>query len=347
MRWQPTLTILLGLAPSGLSAQVCRSDSDAPPVIVGTVRDADRGVPLVGARVGVLSGRTDGEAGRGAQTDADGRFRLCGLSTPSTITLVARAGSRSGAERTVDLAVGGEAPLTVDLEVALDDPDATSGVFGSVVSREGRRVVAGADVRLAGYPVRRVTKGDGSFVFDRVPPGSYVLHVEHLAYRSFVDTVHLAPGRPLQLQIPVATDPIPLDEIEITVRSTIWMRRRSDLFERMERGFGHFITRAEIVERGAPAISALLRGVPGVTIQSMVVAGRYVYYPVIRGSGIPALYVDGALVALNPEMGRGIDDFLASDVDVIEIQRGPATIPTGLSGSCAGCGVIHIWTIAP
>jgi hypothetical protein len=84
-----------------------------------------------------------------------------------------------------------------------------------------------------------------------------------------------------------------------------------------------------------------------VSIQLVRVAGREVYYPVIRGAGVPALYVDGARVSLDPELGHGIDAFLSSDVEVIEVQHGPSSIPIGLSGSCAACGVIHIWTVAP
>ena len=236
--------------------------------------------------------------------------------------------------------------LVADLELSFGDSGAHSGLFGSVVSGDDRPV-AGARVRLEGHPAARVTDREGSFVFDRVLPGSYVVRVEHIAYHAFVDTVHLAPGRPLEMRIPVATEPIPVEGIEVTVRSTMWMRRRADLTERMERGGGHFITRTQIADRGEPPISALLRGVPGVGIRYTVVAGQYVYYPVIRGGGIPALYVDGARVSLDPEMGRGIDAFLSSDVEVIEVQSGPATTPIGSPGGCGGCGVILLWTRLP
>jgi hypothetical protein len=328
-----------------ISAQVCRRGSDAAPVLVGTVRDADHGIPLLGARVLVRWEGAADEAGRGVRTDADGRFALCDLPAGARVVLFARAGSRTGRERAVEIAAEGDAP-SVELIIPLDDARGASGLVGTVRSRDGRGV-AGADVRLDGQPATRITNADGGFVFERVPPGSYVLHVEHLAYAPFLDTVHLAPGRPLQLEIPVATEPIPVEGIEITVQSPIWMQRRADLFQRMKMGSGHFITRGQIADRGEPPLSALLRGVPGVAIHYVMVAGRYVHYPVIRGSGVPALYVDGARVSLDPERGHGIDDFLASDVDVIEIQSGPASIPIGMSGSCAACGLIHIWTRAP
>lgn len=180
-----------------------------------------------------------------------------------------------------------------------------------------------------------------------MPPGSYELRVEHIGYAPIVDTVHLAAGRPLQITIPVATEPIPMEGIEVTARSSAWITRRTELFNRMSQGVGHFITRRKIEGRGQPPISSLLRSVPGIRIERLVVAGRKIYYPVIRGSGVPALYVDGARVALIPGLGHGIDDFLSSHVNVIEVQSGPATIPIGTPGSCGGCGVIHIWTRAP
>lgn len=44
---------------------------------------------------------------------------------------------------------------------------------------------------------------------------------------------------------------------------------------------------------------------------------------------MPIVYVDGARVGLVPGRGLGIDDFLSSDIDVVEVYRGPASAPIG------------------
>ena len=292
-------------------------------------------------------GAPGGEQSVTTRTDADGRFTLCRPVERVSIRVHARVGEWWSPERVVRLDGPAVSPQEIELEVPLGNPEAYSGLFGLVADEDGQRPVAGADVRLEGLRAGRITARDGAFVFDRLRAGSYVLRVEHIAYAAFVDTVHLAPGRPLQVRIPVATAPIPVEEIEVTVTSGLWLRRRSDLYGRMSRGIGHFITRTQIVDRGSPPVSLLLRSVPGVGIERVVVAGRHVFYPVIRGAAIPALYVDGARVSLEPGLGYGIDAFRSNEIDVIEVYSGPAGAPIGLPGSCSGCGVIHIWTRAP
>lgn len=340
---------LLGvLGAGGLAAQTCGSASDRLPVLEGIVRDREVGVPLVGARVRAewAVGAPGGEQSVTTRTDADGRFALCRPVERVSIRVRARVGDWSSPERVVRLYGPTVSPQRIEFEVPLGNPDAYSGLFGWVAD-EGERPVPGADVRLEGLRAGRITARDGAFVFDRVRAGSYVLRVEHIAHAAFVDTVHLAPGRPLQVRIPVATVPIPVEGIEVTVRNIPWLRRRSDLYGRMSRGIGHFITRTQIVDRGSPPVSSLLRSVPGVNIERVYVAGRHVFYPVIRGAGIPALYVDGARVSLEPGLGYGIDVFLSNEIDVIEVYSGPASAPIGLPSSCSACGVIHIWTRAP
>ena len=292
-------------------------------------------------------GALGGERSVSTRTDADGWFTLCRPVAEVSIRVRARVGDRSSPERVVRLYGSVASPREIEFEVPLRNPEAYSGLFGLVVDREEERPVPGADVRLEGLRSGRITARDGAFVFDRVPAGSYVLRVEHIAFGTFVDTVHLAPARPLQVRIPVATVPIPVEGIEVTVRNALWLRRRLDLYERMSRGIGHFITRSQIVDRGSPPLSSLLRSVPGVDVERALVAGRHIFYPVVRGAGIPALYVDGARVSLAPGLGHGIDAFLSHEIDVIEVHSGPASAPIGFPSSCSGCGVIRIWTRAP
>ena len=348
--WLPCLLAsLLPCSSQPFGAQTCPSETDTATAVVGTVRDLDHRVPLVGARVRArwrAEGVDAGEGEAAARTDASGRFRLCGIPLPTLIWVSARVGSRSGPEQALRVAGPRGEPGEIHLWAPLDDPDASSGLFGRLVARDDGRPVQGAEVRLEGRQATQVTNREGNFVFDRVPPGSYVLHVEHLAYAPYTDTVHLAPSRPLQMLIPAAVEPIPVAGIEVFVRTPTWMRRRADLHERMERGGGHFITRSEISDRGEPPLSSLLRSIPGVRIERVVVAGREIFYPVIRGS-MPIVYVDGARVGLVPGRGLGIDDFLSSDIDVVEVYRGPASAPIGSTSSCAGCGVIQIWTRLP
>ena len=152
---------------------------------------------------------------------------------------------------------------------------------GEEDGRAGARADADGRFGLCGIPasamvtvVARAGSDRGPEVEVHVPfPGGAPVEVR-LDAPVAVDTVHLAAGRPLQMTIPVATEPIPVEGIEVTVRSSAWITRRAELFNRMSQGVGHFITRREIEGRGQPPISSLLRSVPGIGIERVVVAGR-------------------------------------------------------------------------
>lgn len=345
---------LLAAPFATLSAQSCPSSGDGgtgagePPAVSGTVRDTDDGLPLVGARVRAHwrpAGEDASERQEEVWTDVDGRFAVCAPPGGARVRLRARVGSEAGPERTVRAAGGGRS-AEVDLRAPLDDPDASSGLIGRLFQRDGGQPVRGAEIRLDGLDRRPVTSGrEGRFALDRLPSGTYVLRVEHLAYEAFTDTVHLAPGRPLQMRIPMSTEPIALEGIEVTVRSRSWVRRRTDLYERMERGSGHYITRSEIVERGEPPISSLLRTIPGVRLERTGGGVGPGYFPVIRNCGTPVIYVDRSRIG-RLFRGVGIDEFLSSNVEVIEVHSGPASVPIAAARDAA-CGVIRIWTRDP
>ena len=115
-------------SPSGAAASV--RTGGAPGVISGTVRD-ESGQPLVGASV-----RVEG-TGRGAATDADGRFEIGGLAAGTYGLTTSYIGYESYS-RSVNL--GGGSGLVVDVRLA------ESGDLDEVVvTFEGRLSAATAD----------------------------------------------------------------------------------------------------------------------------------------------------------------------------------------------------------
>lgn len=317
-------------------------DGDPPPAVRGTVTDPDGNLPLVGAEV-TARWTDDGESEeRRTRTDLRGRFAFCDVEGASDVELRAQVASREGPERVLRPAALEGGSASVSLRAPLDDPEASTGVLARVVGRETGEPVQSAEVRLGDRSER--TNREGTFAFRDLPAGTYVLEIEHLAYGSFADTLHLAPGRPLQMRIPVAADPIPLDELRVTVRSSLWLRQQTDFYRRMEEGRGRFITRSEIEELGEPPMSSLLRRVPGMRLR---VAGStpfgQTHVPVIRNCGIPAIYVDGARITLMTGPGTGIDEFRTGDIEGIEIYSGASTAPIRQNRDAA-CGVIQIWT---
>jgi protocatechuate 3,4-dioxygenase beta subunit len=142
--------------------------------ISGSVRAADGGRPIAGARVRVagaspLPAAWQVEATRNeAQADAQGRFRLEGIGR-SPVAITARAAGFGAATRR-DVRAGD----SVDLFLF---PGAT--LSGSVRDEQGRPV-AGALVRadsdgLRAAPQAETTDAQGAFVMAGLPPGEYVV----------------------------------------------------------------------------------------------------------------------------------------------------------------------------
>ncbi|MFW6206401.1 MAG: Plug domain-containing protein, partial [Gemmatimonadota bacterium] len=90
----------------------------------------------------------------------------------------------------------------------------------------------------------------------------------------------------------------------------------------------------------------LLQSVAGVRADHVAHPWGNTYYPVVRACGVPAVYVDGARIAIDPANGVGINDFLSSNIELIEIYKGSSTAPTRYP-SRGGCGTILIWTHTP
>ena len=116
-------------------------------------------------------------------------------------------------------------------------------------------------------------------------------------------------------------------------------------WERRSRGFGHFVTRAEIEARRTSNFADLVRGLPSVNIVMMNGrhAVRFKRYSGARDCP-PQYWVDGMRI----EQGSP-DEFTPEDVEAIEVYGGPSTIPVQFAQRPFSytCGAIIIWTRLP
>jgi hypothetical protein len=116
----------------------------------------------------------------------------------------------------------------------------------------------------------------------------------------------------------------------------------AEFWARKARGFGKYITRDDIEQRGGMHFTDLLRSIPSVQIQH--VRGR----PELRfrGSVIrdcpPQYWVDGI-----PLVRGSADEFTPDNVEAIEVYAGPATTPPQYTTRNLTCGTIIIWSRLP
>lgn len=234
------------------------------------------------------------------------------------------------------------APLSVHAQLAGAPPDSAATVSGVVVEQGSGAPLPGAEVSLAGGPATRgvgtrVTDERGAFRFEEVPPGTYMLRVELIGYRTRADTLSVEPGADLHVVASMGVSPVPLEPLLV-------MARRADASavlgfdERRARGIGSFMTHEQIERRAPHRVADLFRSVPGAQV---VPAGAWGHDLRLRGGCRPDLWIDGVRTT-----GTAPLDFVLSphELEAIELYRS-SEVPVQFGAS--PCGVVVAWTRVP
>ncbi len=135
-----------------------------------------------------------------------------------------------------------------------------------------------------------------------------------------------------------------LGSIKVTENQTRTALGLRDFNERRKRGLGTYITREDIVERGASRLSDLLRTKRGVNVVRGKV--RFVAYTGSRGTMCqPDIWLDGAR-----SIAMEVDELLPSTVEAMELYPYFSTIPIEfqrVGANTTPCGTIVIWSRIP
>ena len=211
--------------------------------IDGIVRDEESRIPLPGATVLI---RYEAEREMATpedvtvEADENGRYQACGLVAFREVRVRARYRSQRGKERKVDL----DRPRRVELEVDLGD--AAFLVF-SVVAAENLQPVAGAEIDFSPLPISGVTDSLGRVGFRTVPPGSYGLHVEHIAFAPLDTEINVLTDQTAELRVELNTRAIALAPIEVRVTGRDPYLLTSGFYDRRgDMEDGYFATFPEI-----------------------------------------------------------------------------------------------------
>lgn len=250
--------------------------------------------------------------------------------------------SSATAARLVGRALLVVAPL---LPAALGAQTSATTLVGSVRDSAGR-AVAGVDVLLNGGTLRTRTNDAGGFRVGVVPVGRTTVAFRRLGFAPANTVVTLRAGQidslVMSLTMVAATLPGVVVEDEATARSKQFI---AGFWDRRSKGFGNFLTRAEIEAREASAFVDLVRNIPSTAIVSVNGRSTIRFKRSMSGRDCPPQYfVDG----LRIEQGSP-DEFTPEDVEAIEIYAGPATTPPQFAPRpwSNTCGAIVIWTRVP
>jgi hypothetical protein len=242
-------------------------------------------------------------------------------------------------------------------------------IVGQVLDQGNRKPVKAALVTLSlpgsGVVGTAETDGNGRFVFGEVAAELYFVKVERLGYRQREDSLRAISAQTVEVTVPLASQPVELAPITVTVRSR-WLELNG-FYERrdMDGIKAHIIDRDMIERRMPPMITDLLDQAPGVEVVFVDVGrrtlrfNRHVPMPAEAGkpqrSALdqrrtgpdekgcePDLYIDGQLHRNTSTGLSKVDDFnVISPIAIEAIEVYVGNTPLQFHHNC---GVILIWT---
>lgn len=216
--------------------------------------------------------------------------------------------------------------------------DSLATLVGIVRSEILARPVVGAQVFLRQARRGATTDSSGTFRIESLPPGTDTLVVRYTGFTPKSTTIDLRPNRTTRATFLLSEEVFEVADLKVEVRRLDVRERR--VRERIERGHGAYVTREEIEERQPELTSDMLRGVPRVDVRPY---RGYGFQKILLGRGTtacePVFYVDGTrrrdflLDRLDPEV-----------IELVEIYRSPAEVPTEFRMDTNRCGAIVVWT---
>jgi hypothetical protein len=249
--------------------------------------------------------------------------------------------------------------LLVDDDGVRGDAAFPGRIVGRVVDRNTDRPVDAASIVLEGEGIRRLSEGQGRYLFDDLPPGVYRLSVTHVTYDRTEQLVNVPGNRTVEVNFAMSVDPIELEPIVVTIVRD----RRLEIkgfYERRELGEaignGVFFDQEEIRRQAPLRVTHLLERVPGVRISCTGSGNRNCMVRMTGGTASLGagqtgctnanVFVDGVRVIRdNQAMPESLDVFVSpGEVAGLEVYRGAAEIPAEFGGSTGQCGAIVIWT---
>ena len=205
--------------------------------------------------------------------------------------------------------------------------------------------LAGAELSLFhSDKIHTITGDSGDFRIAGLPPGTNVFNVRRLGFEPASFTALLKPGKTHRatLKLSATAHELPTVSVADTAVKSHWL----DQFER-RRGTnpGVFFSRADIEKKSARMGTDIVRNVPGIRLVP-VRGGAGYKVTMNRGAGTRTCYPQ--MFYHNTPYSGDLDDFVADDIEALEVYVGVSEIPPELDKGGKGiCGAIVVWTRDP
>ena len=213
--------------------------------------------------------------------------------------------------------------------------------------------IEGAEVRDLKSGTHTLTTATGTVSLAFLPIGGSLVRIRKVGYQPLTLVIPISPAdtAPLTLILLRETTTLPTvvttDSVSRHVPPSI-----QGFEERRKLGFGRFIDEAQLRARDDDAMSAILRQLPGATIQGggLVTSRLSAPGPALLSGALKSCYVtvyeNGVLLFQNG-MQQGPPNFDRLSVNqyaAVEFYASAANYPPWVSRSNNNCGVLLLWT---
>ena len=184
-----------------------------------------------------------------------------------------------------------------------------------------------------------VTDGEGVFVFDNVPDGTYALNIERTGFLRHRAAVQVASGETREVNVVLEVNPLE-ENVTITAEAGLVADTRKVDTQ------VNLVPEREIFERAPEVVAQVVDEEPGVNLQRTSPSLSAVFVRGLTGRNV-AIFVDGVRYTTSAQRG-GVGTFFSliepSSLETVEILRGPNS---SQYGSDVHGGVINFVSQAP
>jgi hypothetical protein len=267
-----------------MAYECAEEEVEAAAVVVGQVRDPASEVALPTAQVTASWREGDVLRWGEAETDAAGRYRICGVS-PTAGAVRLRAELLGHRTQWEELPVDGPSVVFHDIRLGIRTRSAAGpqdvirdrilteaaarglgDLSGQLHDQMSGTPLPYAVVRMEGTAHQALTDAEGRFVFEGIQPGAYALEIYNLGSTVRSDPVEVPPGQNVFVGLRVASQVVELEGLVVTTRSAVERITRLTPF-RQDIMYGEAM--AEEEERGARAFEVLRRASPGLRVREV------------------------------------------------------------------------------
>ena len=339
--------------------------------------DRHTGDPIPGVAVALVTRGSGVQQGFEFETDSAGGFTVPSISVGSYRLELRHFGYNS---EVGDFSVVRAGGFVVSMQpVVHGDDELLTGIVGVLTDAATGDRISGVAVRTGQGQAGTFTDRRGEFLFHKLVPGRHVVEFAMMGYAPRADTIRVAAGRVTNVRASLSVDPVALEPIKVSVERREFKLQKVGFYERRDLGFGRYIDRQDIENRGPLEVTDLFAGMPGVelfTPRGGSLLNPVNKYVVLRSGRVmwpsrtiseeereereyahnmmkdpeyyrcfPAVYVDDFRTHQGGEEPARLDELL-SPMDIAGIEVYPSTtgLPPKYLSLGARCGVIVVWT---